>query len=519
MKIIVYTGSFNPITNGHILTMKSAIDEVNADLGMFVMVHEKYLIRKMYLKNKTAFVLSDQIREQMINSVCETDEKLVYGGRQIGGSNPSTIKTLNSIRKKYKNAELYLLLGADKLRNFSKWDDALEIFDVAKILVASRKDFNIDEVFNNDLLLTEHKHNFTIITTPLEALYISSSEVRNRALSNMPYDDLMPLGAYNILKQVDLNKFKQLSFEDLIRFELSLNGRYGSRNACNLVYKSNFELFKNWDESLLGDKESKLKNTKVYKNKFITNYHFNYNTIFDCVNKDCADVAEALLKDGYHPAILNLASNISPGGGYHKGTNAQEECLCQMSTLSQSLYQFGSLKYKHIQDAALPNYTGVYPLDINYGGIYSPDVVFFRHNKSQYYAFRQQPFVTSIITVASLSNREKNNYTNDERKYFNNDGTMTQEGINIETNKIRTILRIALDNGHDSVVLGAFGCGVFNLLPSEVSKLFYDVLCEPEFKNNFKKVVFAILEGKGKKGFKTGKDGKFKPFYDLFKNN
>ena len=96
---------------------------------------------------------------------------------------------------------------------------------------------------------------------------------------------------------------------------------------------------------------------------------------------------------------------------------------------------------------------------------------------------------------------------------------MTEEGKTIEKNKIRTILRIALDNGHDSVVLGAFGCGVFNLLPSEVSKMFYDVLNEPEFKGNFKIILFAILERKTKKGFKIGSNGKFKPFYDLFSNN
>ena len=51
---------------------------------------------------------------------------------------------------------------------------------------------------------------------------------------------------------------------------------------------------------------------------------------------------------------------------------------------------------------------------------------------------------------------------------------------------------------------------------SEVSQIFYNVLNEPEFKNNFKKIVFAILEGKSRNGNLTGKDGKFKPFYDLF---
>ena len=66
------------------------------------------------------------------------------------------------------------------------------------------------------------------------------------------------------------------------------------------------------------------------------------------------------------------------------------------------------------------------------------------------------------------------------------------------------------------MILGAFGCGVYNLLPSEISKLFLDILNENEFKNKFKKIVFAIYEGKPTRKKQVGIEGKFKPFYDLF---
>jgi len=289
---------------------------------------------------------------------------------------------------------------------------------------------------------------------------------------------------------------------------------YAYKNIGNKVYAFNKEMFDNWDSTILGNKEELLKNTKVYKEEFKTNYNYNYQTKTDCVNQDCIDVAEQMIMQGLNPAILNLASKVSPCGGYHKGSNAQEESLAQASTLSQSLYQFGSLEFDHIKEANLPNIQGVYPIDINYGGIYSKNIVFFRHNKSKYYALREKPFACSVITVPSLSNQVKKNRSNDELIYFNNNGTLTENGIIIESNKIRTIFRIALANKHDSLVLGAFGCGVFNLLPTEVSKLFYDVLNESEFKNNFKKIVFAILENKKNYSYELSK---FKPFYDLFK--
>ena len=100
--------------------------------------------------------------------------------------------------------------------------------------------------------------------------------------------------------------------------------------------------------------------------------------------------------------------------------------------------------------------------------------------------------------------------------YFEETGYLTREGLEIQKNKIRTIYRIALENDHDSMILGAFGCGVFHLIPEEVSKLFEEILEENEFKNAFKHVAFAIYEGKGTKKKIVGKDGKFKAFYDLF---
>ena len=66
-------------------------------------------------------------------------------------------------------------------------------------------------------------------------------------------------------------------------------------------------------------------------------------------------------------------------------------------------------------------------------------------------------------------------------------------------------------------MLGAFGCGVFRLRSDEVANLFREVLDEPEFKNRFKKLVFAIYEGKpSPRRDLIGRDGKYAPFYEIF---
>ena len=46
MKIAVMFGSFNPMTNAHLSAMKTAVDALQADRGLFVATNGQYLRRK-----------------------------------------------------------------------------------------------------------------------------------------------------------------------------------------------------------------------------------------------------------------------------------------------------------------------------------------------------------------------------------------------------------------------------------------------------------------------------------------
>ena len=78
-----------------------------------------------------------------------------------------------------------------------------------------------------------------------------------------------------------------------------------------------------------------------------------------------------------------------------------------------------------------------------------------------------------------------------ERHVFTVGGCVRDEIMGLE---MRTILRIGLRHGHDSLVLGALGCGAFCNPPSHIARLFHEVFEEPEFKNKYRLISFAILD-------------------------
>ena len=527
IKIVVLTGSFNPVTRAHYEILSDAVNKCDADEGLFVLTSDKYLAKKNLVDSKcpSSFMLSEDQRSELIYSLKADNPKLSCWGVELGGSSSNTCGTLRKIlrdkKKQYTGEEvrLYYLFGADKLRQISHWKDAGQMINLCEYLVYARN-LDIDSVINDDPFLSAHRDRIHFMSVDSEDLEdVSSTEVRRRFFAGEDYRPLMNAGPYSLLKKMSPADFPSVTPEDVIKAFILYGGGHGRSGARKKVYKSNCDIFNSWNMPSLGNKKEHQK-AKVYSSPVTVNSNVqDQDTFTDCVNADCVDVAENLLKEGFRPAILNLASIKNPCGGYHDGFNAQEESLARMSTLSQSLYQFGNPKYKRFLESGTTYVDGVYPMDINYGGIYSPCVTFFRNNEDKYYSLRESTFDCPVISVASLSNVGKTAYTNDEREYFETDGYLTEEGRVIESNKIRTVFRIALDNGHDSIVLGAFGCGENKMMCDEVAALFRTVLEEPEFINRFKKLVFAIYEGKPTKMHPDkGRDGKFKPFYDMFES-
>ncbi len=60
--------------------------------------------------------------------------------------------------------------------------------------------------------------------------------------------------------------------------------------------------------------------------------------------------------------------------------------------------------------------------------------------------------------------------------------------------KIDALFKVAIKNKHDSLILGALGCGVFKNPPEVVAELFRQAVVK--YGCHFKKIGFAVLTTK-----------------------
>ncbi len=170
---------------------------------------------------------------------------------------------------------------------------------------------------------------------------------------------------------------------------------------------------------------------------------------------------------------LNFASAKNPGGGFISGAEAQEESLARTSGLYESLLKAPDY-YKIHRTMESCFYTDMM--------IYSPKVPVFRRDKGE---LLPKPvlcnFITSPAVNAGVVKRQE---LERAHEIFG--------AMDVRTDKM---LALALHQGNETLILGAWGCGVFKNDPKEIAELFKKYL-HGKYKNKFKRVVFAILSKK-----------------------
>lgn len=173
------------------------------------------------------------------------------------------------------------------------------------------------------------------------------------------------------------------------------------------------------------------------------------------------------------PLLLNFASARNPGGGFLGGSQAQEESLARSSglyatlTSQMEMYEFNRRERSLLYSDHM---------------IYSPDVPVFRNDRGR---LLDAPYLASFITAPAVNAGAMKK--NEPQSLSLIEPTMAA--------RLRKLLWVATQHQHTTLVLGAWGCGVFQNSPTMVASLFAEMLGPRGiFHGCFQHVVYAVYD-------------------------
>ena len=170
-------------------------------------------------------------------------------------------------------------------------------------------------------------------------------------------------------------------------------------------------------------------------------------------------------------AVLNFASYKNPGGRFYDGSKAQEEMLCHNSYLYNVLRafpQYYEWNSKHNNNALYRS-----------RAIYTPNVRFDKR-------------VCDVITCAAPNLAPAIKY----------ETVALKENDRVLQDRIAFVRDVAEDNEVKTIILGAYGCGVFKQDPVKVATLIKEIFSDTTIEN----IVIPV----------PGTDKNFEAFKEVF---
>ncbi|MCX5402167.1 TIGR02452 family protein [Streptomyces sp. NBC_00102] len=172
-------------------------------------------------------------------------------------------------------------------------------------------------------------------------------------------------------------------------------------------------------------------------------------------------------------AVLSYASARNPGGGYLNGARAQEEDLCRGSALHATLLRAPEY-YAHHRANRSAFYTDRV--------IHSPGVPVFRDDRG---ALLDTPYLVGFLTSPAPNAGVIRRQTPEE-------ADRVPAAL---ASRAERVLEVAAAHGYRRLVLGAWGCGVFQNEPAQVADAFGGLLTGGgRFAGHFEQIVFGVLD-------------------------
>jgi nicotinate-nucleotide adenylyltransferase len=187
-KIGLYGGSFDPVHLGHLLVAQAAMEETALERLCFIPAAQS-----PFKPDALPTPPAERLRLLRLalagKANCEIDEQEIKRG---GVS--YTIDTVRDYRRRFPQAELFYLIGADHVPSLFKWREAGELAKLVEFVAIPRPG-------QADAAFAAPFRGRTLKGWPLG---VSASQIRARVKARLPVDHLVPPAVAEAIRNYQL---------------------------------------------------------------------------------------------------------------------------------------------------------------------------------------------------------------------------------------------------------------------------------------------------------------------------
>jgi len=181
MKIAIYGGAFDPVHHGHLILAREAREMLGLEKIIFVPAAVSPF--------KESPVASAKLRLSMLQAAIEGENAFVLDDCELRRPPPSyTIDTVEEIRRREFDSEIYYLIGEDNVPALAKWHRFTELEKIVRFVVFDRTG-------------ARTKHDYPSVHRRID---ISATEIRKRIASGRSIRYLVPPAVEEIIQSEKL---------------------------------------------------------------------------------------------------------------------------------------------------------------------------------------------------------------------------------------------------------------------------------------------------------------------------
>ena len=181
----VFGGTFDPVHVGHLVAAVNARHALGLDRVLLVVANQPW-------QKHARAVTPAPDRFAVVEAAVTNMEGLEASALEVERGGPSyTADTLDELSRRYPDAELFLVIGADVADELDSWERMEAVRELATLVVVNRP----------GVRPTKPLSGWKAVSVEIPALDISSTDLRARAANGRPLDFLVPEPAVRLIRQ------------------------------------------------------------------------------------------------------------------------------------------------------------------------------------------------------------------------------------------------------------------------------------------------------------------------------